>query len=138
MRSPHPDGGTARDIPQTPPLIHAHLLSHVSVDAHERSWYDRHREAIVKSGARHQAGDNYAPTTPKPDDEVNLYPYFNAGCFSGYHDGPGGFYFVYNTLFETLAEQERNAWREKVRAKECTEKEVRDLRDSRKKKNIYI
>ena len=56
----------------------------------------------MKSGARHQAGDvgfDMSGAGQKPSDELDLYQFFNAGCFSGYHDGPGGFYFVYNEVF---------------------------------------
>ncbi|KDD73538.1 hypothetical protein H632_c2074p0, partial [Helicosporidium sp. ATCC 50920] len=46
-------------------------------DAHERSWYDKHRESILRSGERHQTGSTAAPAAQRPDDEVDLYRYFS-------------------------------------------------------------
>lgn len=66
----------------------------------------------MKSGERHQAGDASSGFTPgeKPDDEEDLFPYFNPSCFSGYTDGPKGFYMVYGDLFRRLGRQERDAY----------------------------
>ena len=41
----------------------------------------------------------------KPDEEVNLWPYFNPSAFSGYGRGSKNFYGVYGDLFATLARQ---------------------------------
>lgn len=77
-------------------------------DKQERAWYDSHRDSILRSGERHQAG-MAGPTGERPDDYVDLYAYYTSACYSGFNDGPRGFYTVYNTLFQTLASQEAQA-----------------------------
>lgn len=62
-------------------------------DAHERAWYDNHREAILKGGI----GDNYK------DDSIDLFPYFCTSCFKGFGDDEKGFYTIYRKVFERLA-----------------------------------
>eukprot|EP00959_Pyramimonas_sp_CCMP1952_P385895 8087576-Pyramimonas_sp.AAC.1 len=42
----------------------------------------------------------------KPDDEVNLWPFFAANVFSGYGETGKGFYSVYGELFGRLLQQE--------------------------------
>ncbi|KMR04955.1 dnaj-like subfamily c member 21-like protein [Lasius niger] len=65
-------------------------------DPQERTWYDNHREAILKGGI----GEDYK------DDSINLFPYFSATCFKGYRDDETGFYTVYRTVFEKLAAED--------------------------------
>lgn len=65
-------------------------------DPHERTWYDNHREAILKDGI----GENYK------DDSINLFPYFSATCFKGYKDDEKGFYTIYRNVFEKLAAED--------------------------------
>lgn len=50
--------------------------------------YDDHRDAILRSGDRHQAGAEGFPAGQKPDDFVDLYAFFSKSCFTGYNDGP--------------------------------------------------
>jgi hypothetical protein len=60
-------------------------------DKHERAWYDGHRDQILRSGERHQAGAtgfDAGGAGSRPDDEEDLYPYFNSSCYSGYGEGP--------------------------------------------------
>lgn len=45
----------------------------------------------------------------RPDEEVNLWPFFNPSAFSGYGAGKKGFYGVYGELFATLARQVRDS-----------------------------
>lgn len=61
-------------------------------DPHERSWYDNHREAILKGGI----GEDYK------DDSIDLFQYFSTTCFKGYGDDEKGFYTVYRNVFEKL------------------------------------
>ncbi|XP_011310228.1 dnaJ homolog subfamily C member 21 [Fopius arisanus] len=65
-------------------------------DPHERSWYDNHREAILKGGI----GENYK------DESIDLFQYFSPSCFKGYNDDEKGFYMVYRHVFETLAAED--------------------------------
>ncbi|XP_076751906.1 dnaJ homolog subfamily C member 21 [Xylocopa sonorina] len=65
-------------------------------DPHERTWYDNHREAILKGGI----GEDYK------DDSIDLFQYFSTTCFKGYGDDEKGFYTVYRTVFEKLAAED--------------------------------
>lgn len=79
----------------------------VLTDKHERAWYDNHRDAILHSGQRHQAGGDANWTGPKrPDDEVDIFSFFTNACYSDFGMGSNGFYAVYEGLFEALAAQE--------------------------------
>jgi DnaJ family protein A protein 5 len=80
-------------------------------DPHERSWYDSHRDAILRSGDRHQAGDTGGGFAggQRPADDVDVYSYFSSTCYAGFGDGPRGFYSVYDDLFQRLAKQEAEA-----------------------------
>ena len=50
--------------------------------------YDDHRDAILRSGDRHQAGAEGFSAGQKPEDFVDLYAFFSKSCFTGYNDGP--------------------------------------------------
>ncbi|XP_017891394.1 dnaJ homolog subfamily C member 21 [Ceratina calcarata] len=65
-------------------------------DPHERTWYDNHREAILKGGI----DENYK------DDSIDLFQYFSTTCFKGYGDDEKGFYTVYRSVFEKLAAED--------------------------------
>lgn len=65
-------------------------------DPRERTWYDNHREAILKGGIEEDYEDR----------SINLFPYFSASCFKGYGDNEKGFYTVYRNLFEKLAAED--------------------------------
>uniref|UniRef100_A0A914X7T1 DnaJ homolog subfamily C member 21 n=1 Tax=Plectus sambesii TaxID=2011161 RepID=A0A914X7T1_9BILA len=65
-------------------------------DNHERAWYDRHREDILRGGL----GEHYK------DDSLNLFPYFTSTCYSGFGDDDKGFYTVYRGVFETLSHED--------------------------------
>ena len=64
-------------------------------DPHERSWYDSHRESILKG-----AGSDYK------DDSLDVFQYFTTSCFQGYGDDEKGFYAVYNEVFNKLAAED--------------------------------
>ena len=72
-------------------------------DPNERAWYDSHREAILRSGVA-GAGDD-----ARPEDEIDLMPYFASNCFRGFEDDDGGFFGVYGKLFAALDSQEQSA-----------------------------
>lgn len=65
-------------------------------DPHERTWYDNHRDAILKGGI----GENYK------DDSIDLFQYFSTTCFKGYGDDEKGFYTIYRNVFEKLAAED--------------------------------
>jgi DnaJ family protein A protein 5 len=66
-------------------------------DPHERTWYDDHRESILRGAGE---GDDDEGQT------VNLWPFFQSSCFKGFSDRPGAFYTVYRDLFSEIAAQE--------------------------------
>lgn len=55
-------------------------------DPKERAWYDDHRESILRGEAPGQGGGEGGGGGR--GDEPNLWPYFHAGAFKGYGDGP--------------------------------------------------
>ncbi|OAD56790.1 DnaJ like protein subfamily C member 21 [Eufriesea mexicana] len=65
-------------------------------DPNERTWYDNHREAILKGGI----GKDYK------DDSIDLFQYFSPTCFKGYGDDEKGFYTVYRNVFEKLTAED--------------------------------
>lgn len=64
-------------------------------DARERSWYDSHRDEILRGddGGDDNGDGGYGYV-------VNVWPYFSGAAFTGYGDGAGGFYEVYRGVFE--------------------------------------
>ncbi|CAN0191536.1 unnamed protein product [Scytosiphon promiscuus] len=83
-------------------LQHAYA---VLSDAHERKWYDDHRDEILNPGRYGGDGDS--------DDEgaggrtVNVTPFFSGTAFSGFEDDEGGFYQTYSRAFQQVWESER-------------------------------
>ena len=73
-------------------------------DPNERAWYDSHREAILRAGKHAAGGEDM-----RPEDEIDLMPYFTSNAFRGFGDDPGGFYRTYETLFAALDKQEQAA-----------------------------
>ncbi|KAL4236348.1 DnaJ subfamily C member 21 [Mactra antiquata] len=68
-------------------------------DPQERAWYDKHREAILRGGLGQ--GDNYE------DNCLDVFQYFNSSCYNGFGDDKEGFYGVYDEVFKTLIEEDR-------------------------------
>lgn len=64
-------------------------------DPHERAFYDKHREAILKG-----AGSGFQ------DESLNIFPYFSGSCYRGFDDDEKGFYSVYREVFNKLAAEE--------------------------------
>jgi DnaJ family protein A protein 5 len=71
-------------------------------DPQERSWYDSHRESILRGGDGTMDEEGGAVH----HEGVNIWPYFNASCFRGFGDEEDGFYAVYARLFATLDDEE--------------------------------
>ncbi|VDK88924.1 unnamed protein product [Litomosoides sigmodontis] len=65
-------------------------------DPHERFWYDRHRENILRGGV----DDQYEGSS------LNLFPYFTSTCYSGFDSSDKGFYTIYRQVFDTLASED--------------------------------
>ena len=71
-------------------------------DPHERSWYDAHRDSILRggSGVKCDGGGGDA------EDEFDLWAYFSSSAYSGFGDDEDGFYSVYAKVFSDLADDE--------------------------------
>ncbi|XP_046670425.1 dnaJ homolog subfamily C member 21 [Homalodisca vitripennis] len=65
-------------------------------DSHERAWYDKHRESILRGGL----GSNY------DDSALDVFQYFTSSCFAGYNDDEKGFYSVYREVFNKIAAED--------------------------------
>lgn len=54
--------------------------------------YDSHRDQILRSGERHQAGNTGTGMEGgggiRPQDMEEIFQYFTTSCFSGFGDGP--------------------------------------------------
>ncbi|KAG1670447.1 hypothetical protein FOA52_010183 [Chlamydomonas sp. UWO 241] len=106
----HPDKNAHRPEEAAEKFKELQNAYEILSDKHERAWYDSHRDQILKSGERHQAGGGSYEPGQQPHDEDDLFPFFSNSCFSGYGDGPKGFYGVYASLFEKLARAEMDAF----------------------------
>ncbi|XP_059472105.1 dnaJ homolog subfamily C member 21 [Neocloeon triangulifer] len=71
-------------------------------DPQERAWYDEHREAILKGGI----GGDYE------DDSFDVFPFFTSSCYKGFGDDEKGFYAVYREVFNKIAAEEIDLYRE--------------------------
>ena len=86
----------------------------------ERAWYDSHRDQILSSGGRHQAGGSNEPTGECPDEGLDPGHLRRSDAYKGgYTDAPNGFYRVFETHFTKVASQEQAAYE---RQKSYTEK----------------
>ncbi|KAI8381146.1 uncharacterized protein BYT42DRAFT_612955 [Radiomyces spectabilis] len=75
-------------------------------DPQERSWYDSHRDAILRGDDQKAQRDSSAGTTAE-----DLMRYFSVSEFKGYNDNDQGFFTVYRKLFQKLSNEEEEAYR---------------------------
>ncbi|XP_050744253.1 dnaJ homolog subfamily C member 21 [Drosophila biarmipes] len=64
-------------------------------DPQERSWYDNHREQILR-------GKNSEYT----ENSLDVFQYFTSSCYKGYGDDEQGFYRVYTQVFVQIAAED--------------------------------
>ena len=69
-------------------------------DVQERKWYDDHREAIL-------AGWSASDSPGNMNILFDVVHFMHPGCYSGYHTETGGFYNVYETVFENIVQCDR-------------------------------
>eukprot|EP01041_Mallomonas_annulata_P006654 gene6654-13472_t len=93
----HPDKNVGNEEEATLRFKEISTAYAVLSDAQERKWYDDHRDSILR-GANVGDADEEGDHGPI----VNLWTYFQPSCFSGYHNREGGFFFVYNAVFENI------------------------------------
>ena len=80
-------------------------------DPHERSWYDAHREAILRGGTG-VGGDNVEDEA----EGMELWSYFSTSAYSGFGDDTEGFFAVYDGVFNQLASEEERLGGQRLRA----------------------
>ncbi|VDM59569.1 unnamed protein product [Angiostrongylus costaricensis] len=64
-------------------------------DPHEKAFYDRHRESILRGGFG----------VDVKEDSLDLFQFFTTGCYTGY-EGPKGFFSVFKNVFDTLSRED--------------------------------
>ena len=101
----HPDKNTHRHDEAEAKFKEIRGAYETLSDPNERAWYDQQaaRRFCVVAGAGEDA---------RPEDEIDLMPYFNANCFRGFETNgadAGSFYGVYGALFRALDAQEQAA-----------------------------
>ncbi|KAH8248076.1 hypothetical protein KR038_006398 [Drosophila bunnanda] len=64
-------------------------------DPQERSWYDNHREQILR-GKNSEYADNC----------LDVFQYFTSSCYKGFGDDAQGFYRVYGDVFVQIASED--------------------------------
>lgn len=99
----HPDRNHGNEEEATLKFKQVAAAYAVLIDPHERTWYDDHRDAILRGGSGVAGDDDDDP------DLANVWRFFNSSCYSGYEDdSPTGFYTVYNEAFEEVVECEND------------------------------
>lgn len=71
-------------------------------DANERAWYDAHRTQIL-------AGKNVGEDAEEESFQFNIWQYFSSSCYKGFGDNEGGFFKVYEEVFNLIVEEEEEA-----------------------------
>ncbi|KMY96488.1 dnaJ homolog subfamily C member 21 [Drosophila simulans] len=64
-------------------------------DPQERSWYDNHREQILRG-----KNSDYA------ENSLDVFRFFTSSCYKGYSDDEHGFYRVYTDVFVQIASED--------------------------------
>lgn len=75
---------------------------------HERSWYDGHRDEILRGddgGTGGGSGGSKKGHAGRATD-INLASYLSSSVFKGFNSDAGGFYAVYADMFDRLAREE--------------------------------
>ncbi|XP_058059147.1 dnaJ homolog subfamily C member 21 [Anopheles bellator] len=91
----HPDKNLDNPEEANQQFLRVQAAYDVLSDMHERTWYDNHREQILRGGH-----------TDYEDNSLDVFAYFTTSCYKGYGDDPGGFYAVYGEVFHKLATEE--------------------------------
>ncbi|KAJ1340901.1 hypothetical protein BSLG_004377 [Batrachochytrium salamandrivorans] len=105
----HPDKNPDRKDEATRLFTQVQSAYEVLSDPHERTWYDSHREAILRN-ASNSNKDNTPGLNLDVTSTDDLMAYFSSACYTSIDDpSPQGFYAVYNELFVQLAREESEA-----------------------------
>ncbi|KAA8492647.1 DnaJ-like subfamily C member 21 [Porphyridium purpureum] len=83
-------------------------------DAHERAWYDAHRDDILRGDeydSFDEQGDDLKPCSAARATKLHLYKYFSASAFAGFdevEEPEKNFFSVFRAVFSQLDEEERH------------------------------
>lgn len=66
-------------------------------DPHERAWYDGHRNVVVNEFGEFDATN------------VDIEGLFGASAFTGFNDGPNGFFTVFRNAFKEIGDEEKSS-----------------------------
>ncbi|KAF9908498.1 hypothetical protein EC991_009762 [Linnemannia zychae] len=100
----HPDKNHHRVEEATKQFAFIAEAYEVLSDPQERAWYDSHRDAILRGDDKSEQAEGAAGTTA-----AELMKYFSTSVYKGFQDNNAGFYTVYRTVFDKLAQEEAEA-----------------------------
>ena len=106
----HPDRNFGNEAEAEERFKEVTSAYNVLSDAHERKWYDDHRESILRGTDGMKDGKKRSDF----EDNLDLWQFFNTGCYSNFNNGPDGFYAVYSRVFENLLAYENNEDQQQV------------------------
>ncbi|RKP38843.1 hypothetical protein BJ085DRAFT_13318 [Dimargaris cristalligena] len=102
----HPDKNPHRIDEATAYFAQIQSAYQVLSDPQERSWYDDHKDAILRGADLNSADPD--SMTSGPTSEA-LMKYFSDTMFRGYSDSKDGFFMLYGKIFRAVSDEELRA-----------------------------
>ena len=96
----HPDKNQHQIAAATEAFKDIQAAYAVLSDPQERSWYDQHRDAILRGGTG--VADSGGGDADADDDGLDLWRYFTSSAYSGHGDDARGFHAVFATAFADI------------------------------------